>query len=187
VGSAQPPRSHADARRAVAADVPPPLDPAPTTPFAPSLRRLARLIKADAAPPVAHVTLGGWDTHVNQGTSRGRLAERLGVLAAGLAGFAAALGPRLRDMVLMTWTEFGRSVRENANGGTDHGAASAALVLGGPVRRGHVVGRWPGLHDETGVAATTGVGELAAELLGRHVDWPPPREGGGAHAAVPGA
>ncbi len=170
VGATEPPRSHADARRAVERELPLLRTAPPTSDFASAMRRAARTVKAETAPPVIRVTLGGWDTHLDQGASQGRLAARLGLLASGLAGFAADLGPRLRDVVVVTWTEFGRAVQENAHGGTEHGGASAALVLGGGVRGGRVLGCWPALDAASGLAANRGVRDVMAELVAPHVD-----------------
>ena len=83
-----------------------------------------------------------------QGNERGQLANRLTDFAQGLAALDRDLGDRMEDVVVLTMSEFGRTVRENGNRGTDHGHATAMLVLGGPVRGGRVHGRWPGLGRE---------------------------------------
>src|SRR5207244_2859932 len=80
-----------------------------------------------------------------QGASEGQLAARLAEFGQALAAFAQDLGERMRDVVVLTMSEFGRTVQENGNSGTDHGHATAMLVLGGPVNGGKVLGRWPGL------------------------------------------
>jgi uncharacterized protein (DUF1501 family) len=139
-----------------------------------SLRDIARLIKAGAAPQVAVTRLGGWDTHLNQGSSDGQLAARLRELALGLAGFAQHLGERMRSVVVLTMSEFGRTIGENGNGGTDHGHATAMLALGGPVNGGKVLGRWPGLDPASrfegrDVAVTTDFRDLFGEILARHL------------------
>ena len=127
-----------------------------------TLHDVARLIRAGTAPDIAVVNVGGWDTHVNQGSSNGQLATRLRKVGLEIAAFAHELGERARDVTLLTLSEFGRTIRENRNGGTDHGHATAMLALGGPMQGG-VWGRWPGL-DGGGadVAVTTDFRSLLA-------------------------
>jgi len=104
-----------------------------------------RLLAAGDGPRVAVLELGGWDTHVGQGLAKGRLAEALAKLAGGLNALAVALGPVWRDTVVVAVSEFGRTVAANGTGGTDHGTGGVALLLGGKVAGGRVLGRWPGL------------------------------------------
>src|SRR5438874_1915670 len=98
-----------------------------------ALLEIAQLIRADVGLQVAFADVTGWDTHVNQGASEGQLAGRLDELGQALAAFTRDLGERMRDVVVLTMSEFGRTVRENGNSGTDHGHATAMLVLGGPL------------------------------------------------------
>ena len=86
------------------------------------------------------VDVGGWDTHVNQGGVKGELATRLGKLGDGLAQLPAAMGPAWRDTTVVVISEFGRTVRQNGNRGTDHGHGTVYWVLGGGVRGGRVLG-----------------------------------------------
>jgi len=86
------------------------------------------------------IDIGGWDTHVGQGAGKGYLANRLEELGRGLAAFATAIGPRWKDTTVVVLSEFGRTMRENGNHGTDHGHATAYLVFGGAVRGGRVAG-----------------------------------------------
>ena len=139
-----------------------------------AMLEIAQLIKADVGLQVAFADVTGWDTHVNQGASEGQLAARLDELGQTLAAFTRDLGERMRDVVVCTMSEFGRTVRENGNSGTDHGHATAMLVLGGPVNGGKVLGRWPGLDpadrfEGRDVAVTTDFRDLFAELLARHL------------------
>jgi uncharacterized protein (DUF1501 family) len=82
---------------------------------------------------------------VNQGSDKGRLFDNLAGLAGGLDALVKAMGPAWQETVLVTVTEFGRTVAVNGNNGTDHGTASVMLVMGGAVKGGRVVGDWPGL------------------------------------------
>jgi uncharacterized protein (DUF1501 family) len=138
------------------------------------MRQVAQLIRADVGLEVAFVDIGGWDTHVAQGAEQGQLGNRLRELADGLAAFAQDLGDRLSDVVILTMSEFGRTVAENGNRGTDHGHATAMMVLGGGVRGGKVYGRWPGLARERlfesrDLAVTTDFRALFSEVAGRHL------------------
>ena len=142
--------------------------------FGAALQQLAAVLKADLGVATAFADLGGFDHHVSEGGVEGRLAERLGVLAAGLAAFWADLGDRAEDVVVVALTEFGRTARENGDRGTDHGHGSAMLLLGGPVRGGKVYGRWPGLaptqlHDGRDLAVTTDFRLVLGEVVTRHL------------------
>jgi uncharacterized protein (DUF1501 family) len=146
--------------------------------FGESLKQIAQLIRSDVGVEVAFADLGGWDTHAGQGNERGQLANRLADFAQGLAALDRDLGDRMEDVVVLTMSEFGRTVRENGNRGTDHGHATAMLVLGGPVRGGRVHGRWPGLRREQlfegrDLAVTTDFRHLFAEVAQRHLGVPP--------------
>jgi uncharacterized protein (DUF1501 family) len=142
-----------------------------------SLKQIAKLIKADIGLEVAFADMGGWDTHANQGNEKGQLAQRLTEFSESLAAFYRDLGDRMADVVILTMSEFGRTVRENGNRGTDHGHATAMLVLGGPVKGGRVAGRWPGLareqlYEERDLAVTTDFRNLFAEVATRHLGVP---------------
>ena len=113
--------------------------------FADQARKLGLLIGRDSTIKVAFVGLGGWDTHINQGSVAGQLSNRLKALGATLATFAEALGPAYSDTVILVMSEFGRTVHENGNTGTDHGHGNVMWVMGGKVRGGKVYGQWPGL------------------------------------------
>src|SRR5438046_1096614 len=106
----------------------------PRGPFGEAMKQIARLIKANVGLEVAFADIQGWDTHVGQGAEQGRLALRLRDFGGALAAFAQDLGDRMADVVVLTMSEFGRTVAENGNRGTDHGHATAMLALGGPVR-----------------------------------------------------
>lgn len=147
-------------------------------------RRLGRLLADEPRFQVAFMAVGGWDTHVHQGNSDGQLARRLGALAGGLNGLVAGLGDKYRDTVILVMSEFGRTVHENGNGGTDHGHGNVFWALGGPVRGGKIYGAWPGLAPERlyqnrDVAVTTDYRSIVGAVLHRHL-----RLGGGALARV---
>jgi uncharacterized protein (DUF1501 family) len=145
--------------------------------FGESLRQIAQLIRADVGLEVAFADVGGWDTHAGQGNERGQLAARLREFGEGLAALDRDLGPRMSDVVVLTMSEFGRTVRENGNRGTDHGHATAMLALGGGVKGGRVYGLWPGLRREQlfegrDLAVTTDFRALFTEVAVRHLGAP---------------
>jgi uncharacterized protein (DUF1501 family) len=139
-----------------------------------SMQQIAQLIKADLGVEIAFVDVGGWDTHVNQGADQGQLAARLDELAGALAAFTTDLGERMRDVVVITMSEFGRTVKENGTSGTDHGHGTAMMIMGGNVRGGQVYGRWPGLAPEQryegrDLAITTDFRSVFSEVLQGHL------------------
>ncbi|MBI1734096.1 MAG: DUF1800 family protein [Candidatus Rokubacteria bacterium] len=149
----------------------------PRGPFGESMRQIAQLVRADVGLEVAFADMGGFDTHAAQGAERGPLAARLTEFGTALAAFARDLGDRLADVVVLTMSEFGRTVAENGSRGTDHGHATAMLVLGGGVRGGRVYGRWPGLAREQlfegrDLAVTTDFRALFSEVATGHVGVP---------------
>lgn len=90
---------------------------------------------------LAFVDVGGWDTHVNQGGATGYLADRIGELGRGIAGFATAIGSQAwRDRTVVVVSEFGRTFRENGDKGTDHGHGSVYWVAGGGLSGGRLAG-----------------------------------------------
>lgn len=113
--------------------------------FGSVLDATARFLREPHGPNVAAVELSGWDTHAGQGGAGGQLDRRLGVLATSLASFRESMGEGWADTTVVVMTEFGRTVAPNGTGGTDHGTAGAALVLGPGVGRSRVVADWPGL------------------------------------------
>jgi uncharacterized protein (DUF1501 family) len=115
------------------------------TEFARNLLQVARLIKARVGLEAASIDLGGWDSHFSQGTLIEPLMARL---ASGLAAFYQDLGPEMRHTTVVVMTEFGRRVEENSAFGTDHGRGSVMFVMGGGIKGGRVLGKWPGLTRE---------------------------------------
>jgi uncharacterized protein (DUF1501 family) len=147
----------------------------PRSGYGEALRQIAQLVKADVGLEVAFAEAGGWDTHVNQGSSAGQLAGRLDDFARGIAALARDLGDRMSDVVILTMSEFGRAVAENGNRGTDHGHGNAMMIIGGQnVRGGKVYGRWPGLareqrYDGRDLAVTTDFRSVFAEVVTGHL------------------
>jgi uncharacterized protein (DUF1501 family) len=93
-------------------------------------------------PQIAAISLDGFDTHAGQA---GQIATRLSYLDAVLDGLHSGLGAEWKNTVVVAVTEFGRTARVNGTGGTDHGTASTGLILGGALKKGGIVGDWPGL------------------------------------------
>jgi uncharacterized protein (DUF1501 family) len=142
--------------------------------FGESLRQLAQLIKANVGVQVAFADIGGWDHHVNEGSTEGQLANVLRDFSQSIAAFWTDLGDLGEDTVIVTMSEFGRTARENGNRGTDHGHASVMFVLGGPVKGGKVYGRWPGLdqsqlYEGRDLALTTDFRQVIGEAVSQHM------------------
>ena len=136
--------------------------------------RLATLMRNDARFQLAFVALGGWDTHANQGAASGQLANRLAPLGQGLAVLAQRLGPMFEDTTIVVMSEFGRTARQNGNGGTDHGHGNAMWVLGGPVAGGKVHADWKGVGDAAlnegrDLPVTTDFRLVLAQVAERHL------------------
>ena len=139
-----------------------------------SLRQIAQLIKADVGVELAFADVGGWDHHVNES---GQLANLLREYGQALSAFWIDMGDRMADVALVTMSEFGRTVRENGNRGTDHGHANAMFVMGGGVKGGKVYSRWPGLEKEhlyegRDLAVTTDFRDVLGELVAEHLGNP---------------
>lgn len=146
----------------------------PAGPFGRSLQEIAQLVKADVGLEIAFADVTGWDTHRAQGGADGQLARRLDELARGLRALHDDLGDRMADVVVLTMSEFGRTVAENGTGGTDHGHANCMLVLGGGVQGGRVLADWPGLEPEQlyqgrDLAVTTDFRDIFAEIVVKHL------------------
>jgi uncharacterized protein (DUF1501 family) len=142
--------------------------------FGDSLKQLAQLIKANLGVQVAFADIGGWDHHVNEGSTQGQIANVLGEFSQSLAAFWTDLRDLREDTVVVTMSEFGRTARENGNRGTDHGHANVMFVLGGPVRGGKVYGRWPGLdqsqlYEGRDLAITTDFRMVLSEVVSQYL------------------
>lgn len=146
----------------------------PNSPIGRNLKQVASLIKGDVGLEVAFVESTGWDTHVQQGRGAGTFARHAHDLAGAIAAFWTDLGDRHDDVVLMTMTEFGRTVRENGSGGTDHGRASCLFLLGSDVSGGKVHGNVASLdpaelEDGRDLPVTTDFRSIFADVAGRHL------------------
>ena len=130
-----------------------------------ALGLVAALVGARLGLRIAYVTHEGYDTHARQADAHATLLRELGAALAGFDARLAEQGDRGRVAVLV-FTEFGRRVRENASGGTDHGAGNPVLLLGGPVRGG-VLGEAPDLSgdDEHDVPVTLDFRRIYAGAL----------------------
>ena len=139
-----------------------------------SLRQIAQLIKAGVGLEVAFTEVGGWDTHFNEGGSRGQLANLFRDFGQSIAAFTLDLGKRMDDVVLLTMSEFGRTAKENGTRGTDHGHANAMFVIGNSVKGGTVYADWKGLknsqlNEERDLAVTTDFRDVFGEIASKHL------------------
>lgn len=138
--------------------------------FGYGMRQIAQLIKADLGLEAACVDLGGWDTHETQGVRDGQFAQLVASLGQGLAALSTDLGDRMRNVTVVTMSEFGRTTKENASHGTDHGHGNVMFLMGGGVSGGQVFSRWPGLApgslDEEGdLVVTIDYRDVFAEIV----------------------
>ena len=147
----------------------------PTTPLGNSLKQLAQLIKMDVGLEVGFAESGGWDTHFNQGTELGIFGRNVIDLSNSITALWNDLGPAYQDDVtIMTMTEFGRTVKQNGTGGTDHGRASCNFILGNDVAGGKVHGNVKplaieNLEDGRDLAVTTDFRTVFAEVADKHL------------------
>jgi uncharacterized protein (DUF1501 family) len=122
---------------------------------------------------IASFSITGWDTHIGQA---GQFKRPVQDLAQAINTLKATLGPEIwSKTVVLAMTEFGRTVRQNGSAGTDHGTGGCALLAGGGVNGGRILGRWPGigdgqLLDDRDLMPTADLRELAAAMLYRQFD-----------------
>jgi len=138
------------------------------------MQATARFLTAQDGPRIAVVEAGGWDTHANQGATNGALANRLAGLDAGLMTLRDELGETWLKTAVAVVTEFGRTVAVNGTRGTDHGTASAAVLLGGAVNGGRMIADWPGLgksdlYQERDLVPTNDMRSLFKGILSDHL------------------
>ncbi|WP_188054716.1 DUF1501 domain-containing protein [Sphingosinithalassobacter sp. CS137] len=137
----------------------------------------ARLLAAENGARIAMIETGGWDTHAQQ---RGRLAAQLRGLDSLVGALKQGLGPLWSETMVLVATEFGRTVKVNGTGGTDHGTASVAMLLGGAVDGGRVTADWPGLGDAAlfegrDLRPTLGIDSLFGGAVAGHFGLDPAR------------
>jgi uncharacterized protein (DUF1501 family) len=146
----------------------------PVSPLGNALKQIAQLIKMDVGLEIAFAESGGWDTHFNQGALRGTFARNASDLSKSIAAFWNDLETYQDDITLMTMTEFGRTVKQNGTGGTDHGRASCAFILGNDVDGGLVHGIIKplvveNLEDGRDLAVTTDFRSVFSEVANAHL------------------
>jgi uncharacterized protein (DUF1501 family) len=135
---------------------------------------VAKFMTGPNGPQVVAISVDNFDTHANQGAGTGLLATRLSYLDSLLDGLSGGLGDQWRDTVIVVSTEFGRTAHVNGTGGTDHGTASTALVLGGGMKRGGIIGDWPTLEqarlfENRDTAPTMDMRSLFKGVLSEHM------------------
>ncbi|HKG07809.1 MAG TPA: DUF1501 domain-containing protein [Pedobacter sp.] len=146
----------------------------PKTSLGNSLKQIAQLIKMDVGLEVAFAESGGWDTHFNQGTATGIFARNVNDLSESIMAFWADMGTLQDDVTIMTMTEFGRTVKQNGTGGTDHGRGSCNFILGNGVSGGLVHGKVDtlaieNLEDARDLAVTTDFRSVFSEVADKHL------------------
>jgi len=119
-----------------------------TARFKSQMQSAGRFLTTSSGPRIAVIESGGWDTHANQGSAKGSLANKFKMLDEGMTILKQELADDWSNTVVMTVTEFGRTAAVNGTRGTDHGTASAVLLTGGALNGGKVVADWPGLAAE---------------------------------------
>nr|WP_299339581.1 DUF1501 domain-containing protein [Allomuricauda sp.] len=147
----------------------------PMSPLGLGLKQTAKLIKANAGLEIAFVESNGWDTHSRQNVDYGGFTLRARDLAQSIAAFWEDLGALQDDVVVMTMTEFGRTVLENGSFGTDHGRASCSFILGNSVNGGKIYGSFPelafeNLEDNRDLPVTTDFRSYFATVASKHLN-----------------
>lgn len=146
----------------------------PNSALGKSLKQIAQLIKLDLGLEVAFAESGGWDTHFNQGKDTGIFARNVNDLSECMMAFWADMGAYQDEVTIMTMTEFGRTVKQNGTGGTDHGRASCNFILGNDVKGGKVHGlvnplAKENLEDGRDLAVTTDFRSVFSEVADKHL------------------
>jgi len=145
----------------------------PEDDFGFALRQTAALIRADVGLESACVDLGGWDTHVNQGSTDGTQAGLMHSLATGLAAFHQDMGTDMNRVTVIVMSEFGRRLQENGGRGTDHGHGGALFILSDNLVQQPVVAEWPTLApdklEQGDLAITIDYRDVLSELLDKRL------------------
>lgn len=142
--------------------------------FVDDAAEVAKLMVGNSQTQLAFMEVAGWDSHVNQNSLLDRLLTPLG---RGLATLVSGLEPIFDDTVIVVMSEFGRTVKENGNKGTDHGYGNAIWLLGGGISGGKVYGDWQGLspaalYKNRDLPVTTDFREIFSSILQQHLSVP---------------
>ncbi len=132
-----------------------------------------RFLAQPDGPEIAVVSFEGWDTHTAQNAT---LRTRLAALDTGVEALRTVLGPAWDKTAILAISEFGRTVRVNGGQGTDHGTAGLAILVGGAVKGGRIIGDWPGLaptalFENRDLAPTLEARTVFKGLLRDHLGW----------------
>lgn len=133
-------------------------------------QRMAKLMSKDSDYKLGFLQVGGWDTHIGQNN---QLANNLKMLASGLVELNKSLVSK--DTLVMVMSEFGRTVKENGNKGTDHGYGNAVWLMGGGIKGKQIYGKWPtlsssALYQGRDLAITTDFRDIVATALKNQFD-----------------
>jgi uncharacterized protein (DUF1501 family) len=139
-----------------------------------SLKQIAQLVKMDVGLEVAFAESNGWDTHFNQGSETGTFARNVADLSNSITAFWNDMESYHDDVTVMTMTEFGRTVKQNGTGGTDHGRGSCNFILGNDVNGGIVHGNVKplaveNLEDGRDLPVTTDFRAVFSEVADKHL------------------
>ncbi len=147
----------------------------PQTNFGIQMRQAAQLVKSGIGLELIATNSNSWDTHVNQGGHEGTQAQLLSDFSTSISALYHDLGSeKMNDVVILTMTEFGRTAKQNASGGTDHGNAASWFVIGGDIKGG-IYGDWPGLQKEDlylgrYLRHTIDFRDVFSEVISSHLD-----------------
>ncbi len=155
--------------------IPSPKADYPKNPLANSLKQIAQLIKMDVGLEIAFAESGGWDTHFNQGSDNGTFARNIGDFSNSITALWNDLEMYQDEVTIMTMTEFGRTVKENGTGGTDHGRGSCNFIISNKINGGKVYGKLPtlaveNLEDGRDVPVTTDFRTVFSEVSERQLN-----------------
>lgn len=142
-------------------------------PLSEPLKSVAQATKMELGLRVTNVDFGGWDTHVNQA---GEIAQQIRFLSSAVQAFWRDLGDRGGAVSVVVMSEFGRRLKSNESGGTDHGHGNIMLMLGPKVKGGRMYGDWPGLENDAldegaDLAITTDYRHVLAEMMQGHMGF----------------
>ena len=138
--------------------------------FSQGMKQVARLVKARVGLEAVSLDIGGWDSHITQSAI---MDPQMRKLNAGLSAFYRDLGKTMANVTVVVMTEFGRRLAENSAFGTDHGRGSVMFLLGGGVKGGRVLAKWPGLTKDVlegpgDLPVTINYRDVLAPILQRH-------------------